>query len=897
MEQLIFSKNGANFGMKPTRKKLYKVIMRSNFILRLFAVLGILITVMGFWPNGQVTVQANIADLPAHLPTQIIADQNCWGLDIIFLVSQSTMSNINDTFKLRMEGVRSAIDMLGENSLFFCTGYTHRISVIGFAQIPGKTTSGGVLDTTIETYIPISGKSGSDLIHPNLNNLAAWEDLKNNELKPALTVKDLGFYSNYQGAFEAAAAQFKVWGNKPVDNLPRHRAVIVIGEGGLCTADLLCNSYNKVIDGLNKILDPGGNIFPFKGFDNPQSVAIYFLGIIARKSAANQFFDDPIINSFWTNITTNHGGTLEILQRGQGLNLENNLNTDLALKLSKVMNNLLGSRLTANNCQPFWINPYVSDFSILHFFRKNAAGQNGLDKVTVTINGTKGKTLIAQYANGQTKIGSGQIIDYSNPANEKYVLYKTPPGLYSMAVQGADFCQDIDLEMGQIGMAANVLSPIANARFPEVDVAPYYAQANPSPFRVQLFQPDVQGVMRPLKELANYPLDIKVTYKSQAGAQNPVSITLPLYRVDDANAIYETKDPIQTRYANVYSWVLTAATSNPRQFDPNNPDLAPIEIFKKEGVFSVGSVNKPFDFVVQNLGKTQEYPLINGALTKPLSVTVQIVNPDNSPFRIDQSIAPKGVSPFEAILKRPNGDVLAKDFTQTDKNNVYSVQLFESSNKPNAYEPGCYTVVVRIKDNFDKTVYVPRRIETDPITICLRPSEKFTWKIISPSGGIDYPLHPRFDGFAAPVSLPILIQAIDSSNQQINASYLQTTDKPVFTGVISMPGETKGIQIVFSADKKTGDFTADWPAEADQEGQYTLRVMLNTDQLNIAYTSAINRLDPLQFTRSDDLLSKPWAVPAIALCFTLLVLVLILILNSFVKPIRTGRIQKSQGQN
>jgi hypothetical protein len=844
--------------------------MKSKFFFRLFAVFGILVMVMGLAPVGQTQVLAN-AD---NLPSQIITDPNCWGLDIIFLVSQSTMSNLNDLYQLRMQAVGSAIDLIGENALFFCPGYTHRISVMGFAQLPGKTPAGIYLDPTIETYIPIPGKAGSDLIRPSLNNLGGWEDTKNNLLKPALPIKDLGYYSNYLGAFNAAAAQFKTWSTQPIDNLPRRRAVIVIGEGGLCTADTACNNFPGVVNSLNKVLDPAGNTFPFKGLDNPQSVVIYFLGILARKHMAAQFFDDPVISSFWTNVTTSHGGALEILQRGQG-DLETNLNTDLALKLGKVMNSLLGLRLSPNNCQPFWVNPYMSEFTILHFYRKNTAGQNGLTKVNVAVTGQKGKQVIGQYVGGQTKVGPGQVIDYSNPPNEAYVLYGTPPGFYSVQVQGGDYCADLDLEMGQTGILTKVLSPAANTRFPEVDAAPYYDQANPAAFRIQLLQPDLHGVVKPLRELSDYPLDVKVNIKSQIGSLNPVNVTLPLTRVDDANAIYETKDPILTRYPNVYSWAVTAATSNPRAFDPTIPVVSPVEIVRQEGVFTVGNMIRPFNFVIQNLAKTQELPLIDGALDKPLSVKVQIVNPDNTPFSNDFSIAPKGSLPFAATMTGPKGEVITKDLNTTDKNNTYSVDLPLSNNNPAAYEPGCYTIAVSLKDGFDKAVFVPARSQVDPVSVCLVTSQKFSWTLVSPTKGSEYPIHPQLSLNSPAAVLPIVIKAFDSSNHPLDASSLQTTDKPVFTGVISGPGIPKGVSFNFSQDKETGDFVADWPAVANVAGQFTLRVLLNADNLNIAYYTPINRIDPLLVTRSDDILAKPWVIPAIIIGVAALMLILL----------------------
>ncbi len=787
--------------------------MLPKTFFRILAIWVMLITGLGFDPAGQSWVRAKAPDSVAQLPNQIVADQNCQGLDIVFLVSQSTISNINDTYKLRMEGVHSAIDALGENIMFFCPGFTHRISVIGFGQPQGANAV-----PVIETYIPIPGKNGSDLIRPILNDLAAWEDHKKNEFGPALPIKDLGFYSHYQSAFEAAAAQLKTWGDQPPDVHTRRRAVIVIGEGGLCTAQYQCSNYQQVADDLNKLLDPNGGIFPYKGAGDPQSVWIYFVGILARRNAAVPFFDNEVIDTFWTNVTESHGGDLLILKRGQLPTMETNLNIDLGIKLGRVMETLLGDRLRANNCQPFWINPYASNFTILHFFRKTVAGQMG--QVNVAIQGTKGSSVIARYENGQTKAGTGRVISYAAPANEKYVLFQPPPGMYTVEVSGGGTCEDIDFQAGQTGIIAKVLSPEPGTNFTQVDRAPYYDQAKPGYFRAQLFQTDEHGVPTPLKELPDYPLAIKAVVRIQADNQSGVTATYPLFRVDDANAIYESKEPIQTRTSGGYSWILSAETRNPRIFDINLPNPTPVTVFRLEGIFSVGITTHLFNFDIQNLKKTQEYALVDGAIPDPLEVVVQVVNPDNSSFRTDLTITPRGIPAFVATLKRPNGEVITKELTETNKINFYSAKLPVSVDNPSAYEPGCYTIAVKLKEGFDQSVFASVRSETDPVSVCLTSAKKFTWKMVSPTGGQAYRLHPLMSGFSAPENLPIILQAFDTSNQQINAADIQTTDKPIFSGVISVPGQSKGIPIVFSADQQSGDFLADWPAEADKEGQY-----------------------------------------------------------------------------
>jgi hypothetical protein len=847
--------------------------MLPRYIFRIFTILGILAGIF-FGPYGQILVQAQPAGLPVALPAaSMVVDQNCWGLDLVFLVSQSTMANVNDPFNVRMDAVRLAIDALGENALFLCPGYTHRIAVIGFAQ-PQEGKSPKEPALVAETYIPLPGSSETDLIQPSLNNLTAWNATQKG-FDAALPVKDLGYFSDYRSAFVAGEAQFAMWSGQKVDNLPRRRAVIVIGEGSLCTAAVPCNNYQKVMNDLSNVLDPGGTLYSFNGVDNPKSVVIYFLGIVTRKNAATQFFDIPAIFSFWKSMTNAHGGDLLILQRGQGLTMEKTMSTDLAFKMGNIMDKLLGSHLASNNCQPLWVNPYLSTFTVFHFSRRDAAVRSGLDKISVTIKGTQGNTVVAEYANGQTKVGSGKVIDYSNPANEQYVIYQTPPGIYSFSVSGADICQDIDIKIGQSGVTANILSPIANASFTQIDAAPYYDPANPNYFQVQLLAPDAQGVMQPFKELVDYPLKMSVIVKSQTSGLKSLNGTFPLVRVDEAKAIYATSDPILTRYPNVYSWVLTAETRNPRQFDPAHPDFAPIQIFQKEGVFTIGAISRNFNFTVQNLASKQEYALINGALARPLTVMVQVVNPDNTPFRVDQSIAPDGTSPFEALLTRPDGEALTFDLTQTDQNNFYSAQLAPSKETPTVYDPGCYTLVVRLKNGFDQSVFIPERMEADPISICLVPAASFTWKVLNPHGGVVYPLHPDLSLFPPPEELPIVIQVFDSSNHPLMGGLLQTTGKPVFAGVITAPGEGKGMPLTFSVDPKTGAFVADWPTGVSKEGQYTLRISLNSDNVAIAYYSQVNRLDPLKITRQDDLYAKPWFVPAAILISALLLLALL----------------------
>ena len=205
------------------------------------------------------------------LPLKALAqDSDCIGVDLVFLMDESDSMKNNDRGDLRVDAIRVAIDLLGANVLYDCPEYIHRISVIGF----GDESDDGIDN---EQYVD------SALINPSRNNFGNWrtqrETVKAQIPKPTANRGA----TDYRSAFEAASSQLEAWKAAPPDDKPRLRGAVVLADGGPCVVDLGCstagNSMNTkaYLDQLEDYLDPNGNLFPWRGDRNSDSVRIWLI--------------------------------------------------------------------------------------------------------------------------------------------------------------------------------------------------------------------------------------------------------------------------------------------------------------------------------------------------------------------------------------------------------------------------------------------------------------------------------------------------------------------------------------------------------------------------------------------------------------------------------------------
>jgi hypothetical protein len=138
--------------------------------------------------------------------------------------------------------------MLGDNSIYFCPGYKHRIAVIGFGDLYDRKKD------EWKVYIdPLE-------LNPSLELLPQWTD-KKYALMNKITIRDEDFsgtFMDHKGALKKAISIFSDWEKQEVDANPRKRAIIIIGDGNMCTESNKCN-FSKTIADLEPIVDPNGS--------------------------------------------------------------------------------------------------------------------------------------------------------------------------------------------------------------------------------------------------------------------------------------------------------------------------------------------------------------------------------------------------------------------------------------------------------------------------------------------------------------------------------------------------------------------------------------------------------------------------------------------------------------
>ena len=526
------------------------------------------------------------------------APLECNGVDVVFLIDQSKSMRQNDQNLLRGVAVKTAIDILGDNAVYFCNGVQHRISVIGF----GGGNSNPTLDT--RTYL------ASTTISPTLETLQAWKE-KRQGLKASIPITDDLGATDHATALEAAADVLQKWSSQPLGNEKRIRMVVLVTDGGPCVKvdeNSKCvwdtteyGSKNGYLDRLKQLTEQSGSLFPWKGDGNPASV---YLWMIAFRDATSitgyNYLADEALLSTWQTIAEGHGGKLLIMPRNTDPRMAN---TQLTSLVANVLDPVLGSRLVPWDCQqPIWIDPYVSDVAIIHIFRRGSNPGVPLDQVKIRIRAIVDNQESDVYENGGSTPGKKKVDDYTKDGpNERYVFYFPPPGKYVVEVEGAEACRDLDVRIGENGVRSELLAPAPSVVFPAIDEAPYYDKMAPGFFSFRFSQQQKDGKVTPLQEMDNYPLNLKVIVRAKDANGQDVIDEYPLVKpiTDSLAGVYEARDRvtrepvyIRTPYEGTYSWELVGTTSNPRAFDSSSPITTPIVVIREQGNLKVAAVEK-----------------------------------------------------------------------------------------------------------------------------------------------------------------------------------------------------------------------------------------------------------------------------------------------------------------
>lgn len=699
-------------------------------------VCGLLLFFFGAFLDASVA----FAETPTH---------KCNGLDAVFLVDQSSSMSANDLNSVRSNAVRTAIDILGDNAVYFCPGIQHRIAVIGFGN---QSTEHGAVDP----YLP------GTVISPTLEGLDSWNQLRDDVIKLSIPITDSLGGTDHLAAFREAAAILGTWKAQPLGEAPRKRMVVLVTDGGPCPyveqnekGTWVCawkeyGSRNGYLQQLEQLTKPLGTDFPWRGADNPNSVYLWMIAFNdAKRDGGYDYLADRDLLGRWTSIAQGHGGEVRVLSRGAAAK---QANADLTTIVANILDPILGSNLVPWDCRkPIWIEPYTSNVTIIHIFRRGANPDVDIEDVNVTIRALRQTQTVAEFNRGEVTTGAAEVNDYTRDGpNERYVLYFPPPGKYLVEVQGADLCKDLDVRIGNVAITPKVLNPVEGAVFSEIEEAPYYDEVTGEPFRIQLLQQGRNKDLQPLTEMAGFPLDLSATVQIQRESGETLEEVYHLRRTDDSNAYYESRlsekdatDFLRTRYPGRYSWKLVGTTPNPRYLEGETDADSTIPVLNLEGSFRVVRVPR---FAFQVIEPAQgDVVLVNDieggkAIPVPVQVTVQLVDESGNPLSPKGVLTNASIDTFELALEDPTGRLLETILLRPDFSRptlTGSIRLLNPGEKPDP--EGQYKLSVRLLGNYASDKYRPS-LNQQTVTFARTRVQSVAFDIGSPAEGDVYGL-------------------------------------------------------------------------------------------------------------------------------------------------------------
>ena len=796
-------------------------------------ILAVIVALAFTWYGANRLAYADVQGQQGQINDRV--EEVCQGLDVVFLIDQSESMVYNDRYRLRSSAVKTAIDIIGDNALYYCPGLQHRIAVLGFGSESPQSPATVV-------YIPPT------VISPTLENLTAWKRMRDTELKPRIPEADSLGATDHLAAFRAAAEILQQWQQEPLGDAPRKRAVILVTDGGPCPyvtqlpdGRVRCDwreyqNRRGYLEAMEEFADPLGIYFPWRGADNPESV---YLWLIAFNDATGTsgYLQDETLLSAWKRIARNHGGEVRILPRKTTRELAN---TELTSIVADILDPLLGSNLKKWDCrEPIWIQPYLNNIAIIHVFRQGANPGVSLDDVEVSIRVQFGGEEIDRVVRGESMRKRIAVNDYTRDGpNERYVFNFPPPGQYIIEVRGADICRDVEVRIGERAIIASVLEPEKGATFSEVDEPPYYDEVSPSTFRVQLLAQTVEGKKVPLVEQPEAPLTLTVQVRGLGELQDKVNDVYILKRVDDEQAIYQSWDmerdapkPIETRYPGTYEWILRGTTLDIRRFDPQNPVMEPVVVVTKTGTFRVAPVQR-FRFEVV---EPRDGDLILASdvqdgqpIPVPIQVTIQLVDEKGAPLT-PQNVLAGEEETFELILIGPDGQILeTKRLRPNLQKPVLSTRLRELSPGIPPDPKGTYKLQVVLLGNYQRAKFRPL-LKEQTITFQRTDVQLFNFNVVKPAEG---DLLPLIQG-RAKEPLRVEVQVVDREGTPYEPEiFVQSPDTSPFEATLfDQEGRLLGERVLLQIDENANVFVGELAADsADplrfEPGCYQIRVRL-----------------------------------------------------------------------
>lgn len=794
------------------------------------------------------------------------SNDQCHGLDVVFLIDQSGSMGTqkgkgNDPDLIRGDAVKQMIGILGNNSLYQCPGTIHRLAVLGFGS-------------TVVPYIDEA------TIAPRVDQFAEWKIQREplyQKIKDSENLKG----TDHALAMESAVEILNRWVDNPIGTDSRKRAIVLITDGGPCTEtcptdkDKYKEYAKEYLDDMENTFNADGNVLPFPGDGNSRSIWLFIIAmrglnndqtktttttgptLTPTPSNAPDYLANAELKSAWERLAQNHGGKLKILP------LENQ-NAFLGTFAAEIMNELLGSKYVSVPCrQPIWIDPYLSDVTIVNFFIHGASPGNRLEDVNVTIHAMRGLEEVAVYSGTVTLKGQPKVHDFeADGPNKRYVFLNPLPGRYEIRVSGANQC-DVDVQQGKTNAQFTLASPETDAVLPQVNNAPFYDLDNPTYFKFQATQEVADAKRKPLEEDPDFPITMVLTTTSSSPS-GPVTETYALKRVQDGE--YQSEKPITTQYPGTVTWEVTATAPNPRR-DAAQPVNDPIVVYKDKGSFTVKAVERfSYKITAPTSGSELALNTVSGTklLLVPITVSAQLLDQNLAQGDPRQILQGDLNAAFVADLLDLNGNLLEKDVPLHPVNGklgFFTAQLGTNPSSPGGvYQEGDYEIQVRFEGQVDSLNYAPgtRRESVRFSGVTAKPVDAV---LVAPGTSV---LHKELGGCLGgevnpfPVTVTLYVADAQGNKKQVNVQDLLTSTDKLQLMLYDSTNLTETVTLKPFSSAGGTILKGEVGGRLDSAGAYKLVLQLPNDALKSRY-SWVTPEKTVNLTREDSLVTNPLA--------------------------------------
>ncbi len=505
--------------------------------------------------------------LPFSALAQSAPQDQCIPLDIVILLGQSSSMLTVDPNGLRVEAVRTLIDMLYDQAAYRCPGVLYRIGVLGFGD---------------DAHVLIGFDMPEGQIRVGANEPQhTWAAQR--EASSALVVPEALHNSSYRAALEAANTMLATPAGDGSDQ-NRRRVITLLLDGTPCTRAAFTLQL-PVLGGVSACSSPQwieqyllGNVtllnrytganYPAGGFDFEYGLDNFLIAseALSGNTSFNVIFFTTRgrigsfgsqIDGIWSELTASHNGTyFSPAQIGGDLR-------QIAISLDQI------------------VAPYLTPARVLVLFRPD-----GTDRCTGTF-------VLEPYLSSATLVTAlnnadgtpAELLDPHGESvtptletriNRQYTLNNPLPGAWSVHTTGN--CETADATYEALPVHVVVL-PAVIEDTTVVSELPYYKQGSSA--TINLFMMNAFGGL--IVTNPDYPLDICGTFTTTSPAADSALKALGCFGMKNYfNVLWRADTPLPAPVRGSYLLIIEGTVSSA---DPANSGT-PIQVFEIEKTYT-----------------------------------------------------------------------------------------------------------------------------------------------------------------------------------------------------------------------------------------------------------------------------------------------------------------------